>query len=259
MSAPQDDAAETAAKLMVGSKYVVALVGAGLSAESGIPTFRGPGGLWTRVGEPSMRGYQQFLDDPARWWEQQLDQEADPVRTEFRDAIERAEPNAGHFALTELEELGILKLIVTQNVDNLHHKAGSQKLAEIHGNRTKLRCVDCESRWHRDEFIVDGYPLHCPECGGLVKTDTVMFGEPIPRSVLDICFREVERCDCMIVVGTSASVYPAASFPETVKDQGGRLIEANPNATPVSSRADVILRGPTGSRPVKWCKSASSC
>ena len=137
MSAPQDDAVDTAAKLMVGSKYVVALVGAGLSVESGIPTFRGPGGLWTRVGEPSMRGYQQFLDDPARWWEQQLDQQADPVRTEFRNAIERAKPNAGHFALAKLEELGILKLIVTQNVDNLHHEAGSQKLVEIHGNRTK--------------------------------------------------------------------------------------------------------------------------
>ena len=231
---------------MVGSKYVVALVGAGLSVESGIPTFRGPGGLWTRVGEPSMRGYQQFLDDPARWWEQQLDQRADSVRTEFRDAIERAEPNAGHFALAELEKLGIIKLIVTQNVDNLHHEAGSQKLVEIHGNRTKLRCIDCESRWHRDEFVIDGYPLYCPACGGLVKTDTVMFGEPIPRSVLDICFREVERCDCMIVVGTSASVYPAASFPNTVKEQGGRLIEANPNPTPLTSRADAVLRGPTG-------------
>ena len=225
---------------------MVALVGAGFSAESGIPTFRGPGGLWTRLGEPSMRGYQQFLEDPVAWWEQQLDQQADPARTEFRAAIDRAEPNAGHHALAELEGLGILKLTITQNVDNLHNEAGSRLVAEIHGNRTKLRCIRCESRWPRDEYVVEEYPPHCPECGGLVKTDTVMFGEPIPRGVLDLCFQEAERCDCMIVAGTSATVYPAASFPESVKERGGCLIEVNPNETPLTHRSDVVLRGPTG-------------
>ena len=240
------EAIESAARLLVESKHVVALVGAGLSVESGVPTFRGPGGLWTRVGEPSMNGYQQFLDAPAAWWAQQMDQQADSARTEFRAAIDKAEPNPGHHALAELEKLGVLKMTITQNVDNLHQRAGSTKLAEIHGNRTKLRCIECESRWPRAELAVNELPPSCPECGGLVKSDTVMFGEPIPPRVLDLCFKETQRCDCMLVAGTSATVYPAASFPETVKEQGGRVIEANPNETPLTGISDVALRAPTG-------------
>ncbi len=237
---------ESAARLIVESDHLVALVGAGLSTESGIPTFRGPGGLWTRLGEPSMRGYQQFLDDPAAWWEHQQDDQADPARTEFREAIDRAVPNPGHHALAELERLGILKLTITQNVDNLHVRAGSERVAEIHGNRTKMRCIACESRWPRDEFPFESSPPKCPECGGLVKGDTVMFGEPIPRGVLDRCFEATEWCDGMLAAGTSATVYPAASFPQTVKGRGGYLIEANPNDTPLSAFCDVVLRGPTG-------------
>ena len=118
------DSVEEAAKIIAGSSYAVALVGAGLSVESGVPTFRGPGGLWTRVGQPSMNGYKQFLADPAAWWEHQVD----------RDAIDRAEPNPGHYALAELEAAGLLKMTISQNVDDLHFKAGSSKVAEIHGN-----------------------------------------------------------------------------------------------------------------------------
>ena len=239
-------AIESATRLIVESTYVVALVGAGLSAESGIPTFRGPGGLWTRIGEPSMNGYQEFLADPSGWWKQQQEQQADPDRSHFREAIEKAEPNAGHYALAELEELGILKMTITQNVDNLHYIAGSKQVMEIHGNRTKLRCIGCEARWHRHEFEIGEFPPECPECGDLVKSDTVMFGEPIPRSVLERCFDEVELCDCIIVVGTSATVYPAASFPQTVKERGGLMIEFNPNETPLSSISDAALRCPTG-------------
>ena len=240
------DAIDSAARLIAKSSHVTALVGSGISVESGIPTFRGPGGLWTRLGEPSVRGYQRFLDDPVAWWKQQQDEQADPARTEFRAAIDRAEPNAGHRALAELERLGVLKLTITQNVDNLHYRAGSDLVAEIHGNRTKLRCIACESRWPRDEFPVDSYPPRCPECDGLVKSDTVMFGEPIPPGVLDLCQRGTESSDCMIVAGTSGTVYPAARFPRAVKDRGGRIIEANPNETPLTGRSDVVLRGSTG-------------
>ena len=239
-------AIERAAELIGASNHAVALVGAGLSAESGIPTFRGAGGLWTRLGEPSMNGYQQFLRDPARWWEHQLNPEADPARTEFREAIDRAEPNDGHYALAAMERLDVLKMTITQNVDNLHVRAGSSRLVEIHGNRTKVRCIGCELRWPREAFDYETLPPLCPECGGLVKGDTVMFGEPIPPSVIDACFRETAVCDCMIVCGTSATVFPAASFPRMVKDNGGVVIEANPNPTPLSDMADVVLRGPTG-------------
>lgn len=237
---------ERAADLIGASSHAVALVGAGLSAESGIPTFRGAGGLWTRVGEPSMNGYEQFLRDPIRWWEHQLSPEADPARTEFREAIDRVEPNAGHYALVSMEQLGVLKMTITQNVDNLHVRAGAARLVEIHGNRTKVRCIGCEARWPREAFDYEELPPLCPECGSLVKGDTVMFGEPIPPSVIDACFRESAACDCMIVCGTSATVFPAASFPRMVKENGGTLIEVNPNPTPLSDMADVTLRGPTG-------------
>lgn len=239
-------AIERAADLIGASNHAVALVGAGLSAESGIPTFRGAGGLWTRVGEPSMNGYEQFLHDPIRWWEHQLSPDADPARTEFREAIDRAAPNAGHYALVSMEQLGVLKMTITQNVGNLHVRAGAARLVEIHGNRTKVRCLGCEARWPREAFDYEDLPPLCPECGSLVKGDTVMFGEPIPPSVIDMCFRESAACDCMIVCGTSATVFPAASFPRMVKENGGTLIEVNPNPTPLSDMADVTLRGPTG-------------
>ena len=246
MQEQQTIAVDNAARLIVESTYVVALVGAGLSVESGIPTFRGPGGLWTRVGEPSMNGFIEFKRDPAAWWKQQEELQADPARAEFRDAIETAKPNPGHYALAELEKLGILKMIITQNVDDLHAQAGSTLITEIHGNRTKMRCIGCEGRWHREEFHIENYPLNCPDCGDLVKSDTVMFGEPIPPSVLNTCFEETKRCDCMLSIGTSATVYPAAGFPVEVKEKGGYLIEANPNDTPLSRYSDVVLRGPTG-------------
>ncbi len=237
---------ERAVEIINASEYVVALVGAGLSAESGIPTFRGAGGLWTRVGEPSVNDYQRFLRDPVGWWKNQLDPDADPARAEFREAIDRAEPNAGHYALVKMERMGILKMTITQNVDDLHARAGSNNLVEIHGNRSKARCVVCESRWPRDAFDYETLPPICPECGGLVKADTVMFGEPIPPSALDACFRETAMCDCMIVCGTSATVFPAASFPRIVKENGGAIVELNPNPTPISAVADVVLRGPSG-------------
>ena len=237
---------DAAAEIISNSSFVVALVGAGLSAESGIPTFRGSGGLWTRIGEPSWNGYQELLRDPVGWWKDQLNPESDPARTEFRAAIDAAQPNPGHQALADLEQMDILKMAITQNVDNLHVRAGSTRLIEIHGNRTKVRCIVCESRWLREEFDYEVLPPICPECGGLVKGDTVMFGEPIPHGVLNACFDATNQSDCMIVCGTSATVYPAAAFPQAVAERGGFVIEANPNPTPLSEIADVILRGPAG-------------
>ena len=175
-------AADAAARIIGASDHVLALVGAGMSAESGIPTFRGTGGLWTKIGEPSMNGYQDLLRDPIVWWRNQLDPESDPARTEFREAIDAAEPNSGHYALVELERMGVLRMTITQNVDNLHTRAGSEKLIEIHGNRTKVRCIGCESRWPREAFDYQRLPPLCPDCGNLVKGDTVMFGEPIRRA-----------------------------------------------------------------------------
>ncbi len=239
-----EGAVQEAARLIQAANHVVALVGAGLSVESGIPPFRGPGGLWTKYGEPDMRGYERFLEDPKEWWEQRMSRTGS--YQELVDALSQAKPNAGHEALKEMEELGYLKHIITQNIDNLHQEAGSRAITEIHGNRTKLRCVGCNRRWPLDEFPIEELPPKCPDCGGMVKSDTVMFGEPIPRDALEACIQQAQVCDCMLLIGTSAQVYPAAGFPLDVKRAGGRLIEVNPNETPLTDIADVVLRAPSG-------------
>jgi NAD-dependent deacetylase len=237
-------AIDKAASIIAAAKHVVALVGAGMSAESGVPTFRGKDGLWTKHGEPDLRDYDRFREDPKRWWEQRL--RPSPAMSELVASLAEAVPNEGHFALREMEEGGFLAAIITQNIDNLHQIAGSLNVIEIHGNRTKLRCTTCSARWPVDEFPIDQLPPTCPECGGIVKGDTVMFGEPIPREVLDACVEETWKCDCMLLIGTSAVVYPAAQFPLDVRRLGGMLIEINPERTPLSDVSEVVVRAPSG-------------
>lgn len=211
--------------------------------ESGIRPFRGPGGLWTEKGEPPMDGYRRFEADPRRYWEEML---SPARRSAFGEAMRGAKPNAGHYAFAELEAMGILRSLVTQNIDNLHTEAGSRRVLEIHGNRFKLRCIECNARFPRDGFDVSTLPPRCPTCGGIVKDDVVMFGEPIPRDVLAACQDEVEMSDCVIVAGTTAVVYPAAALPLTVRDNGGRIIEVNPVESELSRISDAVIRGPSG-------------
>lgn len=232
-----------ATRAILGARYLVALTGAGVSVESGIPPFRGPGGIWTRFGEPDMRGYERFKTDPKAWWGRQ---EGTRGRRGLGGSMRRAEPNPGHYALAELEQMGLLKALITQNVDNLHNIAGSRNVIEVHGNSYKLRCISCHRRFDRETFRVEEIPPRCPECGGVVKGDTVMFGEPIPPDVLRRCYEETGRCDCMLVVGTSGVVYPAASLPIIVKREGGTLIEVNPYDTELTSLCNIIIRAPSG-------------
>ncbi|MFH1485064.1 MAG: NAD-dependent deacylase [Chloroflexota bacterium] len=234
---------EKATDMVLKARHVVAVIGAGMSVESGIPPFRGPGGLWTKYGEPPMDGYQRFLADPKGWWETY--QQAS-YRRELDTAIRQAKPNPGHHALAELEQMGILKHIITQNVDNLHQAAGSKNVAEIHGNRYKLRCISCSSRFERDKFQISELPPHCPHCSGIVKGDGVMFGEPIPADTLARCEDETHKCDCMFLIGTSGTVYPTAGFPVVVKRSGGSLIEVNLYETSLTYMCDAVLRGPSG-------------
>jgi NAD-dependent deacetylase len=239
-----DEQLETAARIVAESSYLIALVGAGMSKESGIPTFRGGDGLWDKHGEPPMNDYQRFLEDPANWWAERLAQQAS--RGDFAQALDEAKPNAGHIAMAELERAGLLKHIITQNIDNLHQQAGSEAITEIHGNRTKMRCINCGRRWPREEFVSSDVPPRCPDCQGLVKNDTVMFGEPIPQDALESCFEHAQRADAVLLVGTSAVVYPAAEFPVIAYRNGARLIEVNPQATPLSDVCSAVLRAPSG-------------
>jgi NAD-dependent deacetylase len=233
---------ERAAALITRAQYVVALTGAGMSVESGIPPFRGPGGLWTKYGEPPMNGYERFLADPAQAWRERLSPQG-PIR-ELWETLHAAQPNPGHHALVQLESAGVLRCLITQNVDNLHRLAGSQAIAEIHGNYTLIRCIECTSRFTTEEISLEALPPRCPHCRGILKSDSVSFGEPIPTDVLARCFDEAEKCDCMVVAGTSATVYPAAQFPIDVRQRGGDLIEVNPYDTELTRFTSVSVRGP---------------
>ncbi len=237
-----------AANVLSCAEYAIALTGAGLSVESGIPSFRGPDGLWTRYGQPSNLSYRVFSRDPQAWWEQRLRDESTPGNPTYdlKDAVDRATPNPGHVAIAELEELGILRAVITQNVDNLHTEAGSRKVLEIHGNRNFVRCLGCGLRQPREGYLITDLPPLCGECDNVIKLDTVMFGEPIPRSSLDACIEEVQRCDAMLLVGTSGAVNPAAQFPLMARDRGAKIIEINPVATQLTSAAHVVLTGLAG-------------
>ena len=235
---------QKSADIILSSKYTIAFTGAGISVESGIRPFRGPGGLWTERGEPSMNGYRRFKEDPERYWKQRFD----PIRKThgFGSSMQEAKPNPGHYALVELEKLGILKSLITQNIDNLHFVAGNKNIFEIHGNVKKLRCIECNTRFSMNGFEFTEIPPLCTFCGGIIKSDTVMFGEPIPIATLNECIEESYHSDCILVIGTSAMVFPAAALPLNVKRKGGSLIEFNPRQSELSRICDVTVRAPSG-------------
>ena len=248
MTADLQEKLAQAAGALSRARYVVALVGAGLSAESGIPTYRGTGGLWTKHGEPPLLSYQEFSRDPRAWWESRLHSEVEPGNPiyEMKLSVDRAAPNPGHYSLVELERAGLLRCVITQNVDNLQRQAGAETLLEIHGNRTMLRCLDCEHRLPRQSVSLAVLPPRCPRCGGVLKMDTVMFGEPIPPGVLRECREQTEQCDCMLLIGTSGTVNPAAMLPRAARERGAVLIEVNPEETALTPSCHLTLRGASG-------------
>ena len=239
----QQDAIGRAARLLAESRYCIALTGAGISAESGIPTFRGKDGLWTKHGEPPLNQYEQFSSDPAAWWDQVAERRRNP--DELAATIAEAQPNDAHYAMAELERIGVLKHIITQNVDGLHRAAGAERLTEIHGCTTLLRCVACNTRSPFDE-LPERLPPSCDRCGGIVKTDTVMFGEPIPPDCLERCYAESSRADCVILVGTTAVVSPAADFAFAVGQRGHPMIEVNLDPTVITSYCAVAIHDRAG-------------
>ena len=236
-------AIDAAASRIVESDYVVAMTGAGMSVESGIPTFRGKDGLWTRYGEPRMDGYVRFKADPVGWWNREVNRQMDQQIIELREALSRAEPHEGHRALADLEEMGALQHVVTQNIDGLDLRTGLKNLTEIHGNRTRLRCIDCGHRQPLDRFVREEPPEPCPQCHGVVKFDTVMFGEPVPADTMASARDQIDRADCVVAIGTSATVRPASGLLWIAEANGAVLIEINPHETRLTSVCDHVVRG----------------
>jgi NAD-dependent deacetylase len=232
-----------AADLLASSRHAVVMTGAGMSVESGIPTFRGVDGLWARLGGPDHDQYQRFLADPQAYWKRELERSVEPYVVELRRSVAAAGPNDGHRALARLEEIGVLRTVITQNIDGLHQRAGSRQVVELHGSRYKMRCVDCGDRTPREDLFLSKAPSPCARCGGRVKFDSVLFGEPIPRAVLEEARAVTDRADCVLVVGTSATVRPAGGLPRIARANGARLVELNPNKTGITPLCDPAICG----------------
>ena len=234
---------DRAAEMIVDSDYAVAMTGAGMSVESGIPPFRGAGGLWTRYGTPPMDGYSRFKADPQGYWHREMNREIDAHILELRNALAAAKPHEGHRALARMVRDGALKTVITQNIDGLDERAGITDLIEIHGNRSRLRCTTCGARKRLGGFVLDGPPAPCGACGGPVKYDTVMFGEPVPEDTMSAARRQTGMADCMVAIGTSATVRPASGLLWIAKVNGARIVEINPER----NEAD-LNRRPRGPR-----------
>ena len=225
-------------EIVRAARHVVAFSGAGISVESGIPPFRGSGGLWHQY-DPSCLDIRAFRQDPARAW--------GIIREVFYDFLGMARPNGGHLALATLERLGRLATVITQNIDGLHQQAGSREVIEFHGSSAQLLCLDCGSRWPSAEIELHGplFPPSCPACGGLLKPDFVFFGELIPEAAAAAAHEAAECCDLMLVVGTSGEVMPACELPHRAKERGATIVEINPERSRYTDTiTDVHLAGP---------------
>ncbi len=228
---------ERAAEIIAGSKCVIALTGAGISVESGIPAFRGSQGLWTKYDPMEYAHISSFMRDPEKVWR---------MLAELYEIVLSAKPNPAHYALKELEDLGKCTAVITQNVDALHQRAGSRKVIEFHGTGETLTCLDCGRSYKVDDVDLKKIPPRCT-CGGVLKPDIVFFGEPIPPDALRESFELARRADVLLVVGTSAQVYPAASIPEEAKASGAKIIEVNLEPTPLTNTiTDVFCQGKAG-------------
>ena len=215
------------------ARSVTVLTGAGISADSGVPTFRGADGLWKNFRPEELASPDAFARDPKLVWE---------WYNWRRELLSSKEPNPAHHALVQLESILPEFWVITQNVDELHAKAGTQHLSEIHGNIWKIRCTQCQ-RVTPNQDVPLLYPPTCSECDGLLRPHIVWFGESLAPEDLECSFAALQRCDMLLIIGTSGVVYPAASFAPVAKDHGAFVVELNLESTPHSSVVDVSFQG----------------
>jgi NAD-dependent deacetylase len=222
-----------AAKRLAAAERVLVLTGAGVSAESGVPTFRGPEGLWRRFRAEDLATPEAFERDPKLVWEWYAWR---------RELIAPLLPNAAHGAIAALESRGGSFLLATQNVDGLHGVAGSRRMVELHGSLWRMRCTVCRQRREDRRVPLPQLPPLC-SCGALLRPDVVWFGEPLADADVQAAFGAARGAQVVLVVGTSSLVYPAAAIPQIAKGGGAFVVEVNPEPTPLSASADLVLRG----------------
>ncbi len=231
MNSPQEEI-KKAKEILSSSRYLIAFTGAGISVESGIPPFRGPNGLWSRI-DPIVFDLDFFLSHPEKTYE---------LVKELYETFSSAQPNPAHYGLAKAEQAGLLKAIITQNIDSLHQRAGSKEVIEFHGNCRRAACLSCGRYQEFTPELLKDIPPLCSECGGLLKPDFVFFGEPIPQSALSRSLEEARTCDTMLIVGTTGLIQPAAQIPFIAKESGASIVEVNPEpSTYTHSITDVFI------------------
>jgi NAD-dependent deacetylase len=233
-----DELIKQAAADLAAAKNVVALTGAGISTESGIPPFRGKGGLWEKMDPMEVAHIEAFMRDPAKVW--------NILVTEMKGIVDKAQPNDAHKCLVKLEELGKLNTVITQNVDSLHQMAGSTDVIEFHGSFAWQRCIDCNKYYETSKVDISQIPPRC-ECNGILRPNAVFFGELIPPDALGRSQQAAKDCDLMLVIGTSAEVQPAALMPVIAKESGSKIVEINMEPTPLTNNiSDYLITGKAG-------------
>lgn len=224
-----------AAELIKNSNRVTAFTGAGISVESGIPPFRGENGLWNRY-DPTFLDIAYFKNNPEDSWKL--------IKEIFYDFFGKAEPNKAHLILAKMEESGWLDSIITQNIDNLHQRAGSKKIIEFHGNSRNLICPNCSKIYHVENVDLSNLPPRCQYCGTVLKPNFVFFGEEIPKLARTNSFMETEKADVFILIGTTGEIMPASTIPYEAKRNNKKIIEINiqPSAY-TNTITDIFLKG----------------
>ncbi len=226
---------ESLSVLVTRVRSVCVMTGAGVSAESGVPTFRGHGGLWQKFKPEELASVDAFLQNPDIVWE---------WYTYRRTLLKDVRPNAAHEAIAELERIVDDFLLITQNVDGLHQLAGSTKMVELHGNIRRSHCNSCGKSVEDLHPVGKGELPKCPDCDGLFRPSVVWFGELLPMEAFGAAEKAARRCDLFVLVGTSGVVYPAASIPFSAKTAGAYLLEINPEETELTRYADGVIRAP---------------
>ena len=233
-----DELIKRVAEDLAAAGNVAALTGAGISVESGIPPFRGKGGLWERYDPMEFAHIDVLMRDPVKVWKFLV--------SEMKENVDRAKPNDGHKGLAKLEKQNKLKTIITQNVDGLHQAAGNTDVIEYHGTFAWQRCMDCNKKYETRKVDISEIPPRCA-CGGILRPDIIFYGEMIPAEALRRSRQAATDCDLMLVIGASAVVQPAAMIPVIAKDNGAKIVEINPERTTLTNDiSDYLIMGGAG-------------
>jgi NAD-dependent deacetylase len=228
---------EAAARALVGARKIAVVSGAGISAESGVPTFREKGGIWETVRIEDVATPEALHRNPRKVWEFYEDR---------RRNMQSVQPNPGHHAIAEMESVFAEVVTITQNIDGLHQRAGSTDVLELHGSLWKAHCLEgCGAKRDPFPFPAPELPPRC-ECGGILRPSVVLFGDLLPSGAMERATRAAAECDVCLVVGTSGAVWPAAGIPLVACRAGRTTIEVNPADTEISGELDLLLRGPAG-------------